>query len=71
MTNNGKVMSIGDQAEMLDDIIARCTMRDGSPADISDLTLTVADVVALRSLSDRLWRIAPHEDAIKKVVLGR
>lgn len=49
----------------------RCTMRDGSVAGETVLTLTAEDVAALNALVERLDMMVPHANAIRRVVTGR
>lgn len=49
----------------------RCTMRDGSIAGETLLTLTAEDVAALAALQERLDQMVPHAQAIRRVVTGR
>lgn len=64
-------MSILQQAELIDRIVARCTMLGGETAGETHLTLTKDDADDLRALASRLWRMAPAENAIKRLVVGR
>ncbi|RJT42025.1 hypothetical protein D3227_04940 [Mesorhizobium waimense] len=71
MTGDTRPMTIGQQAEFIDQIAARCVMRDGSDAVETHMTVTKKEAEDLRLIAARLRRIAPHEDAIKHMVTGR
>ncbi len=68
-------MTIQQQAEFIDHIVDRCTVksgaREGDVAAESLLMLTAEDVADLQALGQRLHRMAPHEDAIRETVVGR
>lgn len=61
-------MTIAEQAEYLFALLQRTRMRDGSTAGETWLRLSDQDVAALRKLAERLDRIAPHEQAIRRLV---
>lgn len=63
--------SIQSQADYLYYLRQRCTMRDGSIAAETLLTLTRKDIEELDVLRARLERIAPFEDRIRQIVTGR
>lgn len=63
--------SIQSQADYLYYLRQRCTMRDGSIANETLLTLTRKDVEELDVLRARLERMAPFEDRIRAIVTGR
>ena len=64
-------MSILQQAEFIAELARRCVMSDGSVAKETFALLTPGDAADLRALSDRLFRMAPHERAIRRAVTGR
>lgn len=64
-------LSIAQQADFVDGLSLRCVMRGGTVAGETHLTIEKADVEILRALGLRLRRMAPHEDAIRKLVVGR
>lgn len=64
-------LSIEQQADYVDDLARRCIMRGGEPATEATLVLTKDDVEILDALAHRLRRMAPHEEAIKRVVVGK
>ncbi|MCC6863616.1 MAG: hypothetical protein IT544_02240 [Rhodobacteraceae bacterium] len=63
--------SIQEQADFIYWLRRRCKMRDGSIAGETMLTLKREDVEALEVLRLRLERIAPFEDRIRQMVMGR
>lgn len=63
--------SIQEQADFLYGLRLRCTMRDGSIAGETLMTLKREEVEALETLRLRLERIAPFEDRIRQMVMGR
>ncbi len=64
-------LSLREQADFIEAIAGRCIMRDGSVAAETHITLTVKDVDDLKHLAFRLFLLAPHEAAIKKLVTGK
>lgn len=63
--------TLAQQADLLDYLIGRMVMRDGSDALQCWFLIERAQLEDLRSLAQRLHRIAPHEAAIKRMVSGR
>lgn len=63
--------TIQEQADFLWLLRSRCTMRDGSVAGDTLLTLDRRDVEMLEGLRLRLERMAPFEDRIRSIVTGR
>lgn len=66
-----KPLSIKEQAYLIEEIVSRCLMHDGSVSDENTMTMKRGDVEKLMHLAARLHRIAPFEDAIRRVVTGR
>lgn len=68
-------MSIEQQAELVEYLIERCTLksgvREGEIAAETLMSVSVDEVADLRSLAQRLRRMAPHEDAIRELVVGK
>jgi hypothetical protein len=64
-------LSIEEQAGFLDAFIRRCTMMDGVIADETVMRLEKGDVLHLIDIANRLQRMAPHEDKIRRMVMGR
>jgi hypothetical protein len=64
-------LTIYEQMEFLDRLVARCAMRDGKLADETTLTLTAQEAHDLHHLSIRLQRLSPFESQIRKLVTGR
>lgn len=64
-------LSLEQQGLLMEDIVRRCTMRDGATAGEAVLMLTADDVGHLRDLEARLKRMARHEDAIRELVMTR
>lgn len=46
-------------------------MVDGTVAEETFVLLTADDAADLQALADRLFRMAPHEAAIRELVVGR
>lgn len=63
--------SIEDQANFVDAIVLRCKMHDGSVAGQSWVLFDADGIEELRALATRLRRMAPHENAIRRLVVGR
>lgn len=66
-----KPLSIEQQADFVDGLIMRCQMRGGAVADETTIILNKSDVDHLADLASRLLRMAPHEDSIRRVVMGK
>ena len=64
-------LSILEQARLLDRLVARCVTIDGDLAGRSTLGLSADDADDLHHLAIRLHRLAPYEDRIRKVVMGK
>ena len=64
-------MSFLEQADFIDHLAARTTCRTGETAAETMMLVTADDVEMLRALANRLRRMAPHENSIRKVVVGR
>lgn len=62
--------TIQEQADFLWLLRSRCTMRDGSVAGETLLTLDRRDVEMLEGLRLRLERMAPFEARIRSIVTG-
>lgn len=66
-----KPITIEQQAFFVADLERRCRMLDGTFAAETFVLLTANDAAELKALADRLFRMAPHEAAIRKLVTGR
>ncbi len=64
-------LSIRKQADFIDDLVMRCVMHDGKVASETTMLVTGDDVQDLIDLANRLRRMAPHENEIRRVVTGR
>ena len=64
-------LTLDQQADVLGYLLERCKMRDGSDAGKAILMLEKQDLEDLRGIVSRLRRMAPHEVAIKRVVMGK
>lgn len=62
--------SILRQAELLDGLVGHCLMHGGAPAGEALVTITRAEAGELQALARRLWRMAPYEDEIRRLVAG-
>lgn len=68
---SAKPPTIQEQADFLWLLKSRCTMRDGSIAGETLLSLERRDVEMLEGLRLRLERMAPFEAEIRRIVTGR
>lgn len=64
-------MSFYEQADLIDGLANRTATQSGATAAETMMLVTASDVEALRALANRLRRMAPHENAIRLVVVGR
>lgn len=67
----GEELTIREQALFIDDLVARCVMHDGALAGETSMTLTAREAHDLHHLAIRLERLAPYENQIRKLVMGR
>jgi hypothetical protein len=65
-----KPLTFMEQSLLLDRLIARTVMRDGEPAD-TVMVVDNEDAKALVHLSMRLARLAPYQDRIERMVMGK
>lgn len=63
--------SLDDNAAFLERLRQRVTMRGGADAAEAWLHLTTEDISHLETIAERLARMAPHEEAIRRIVVGR
>lgn len=75
MTTPGRShMTLLQQAEFIDYLVERCEVRSGSRAgEVAAETmmyLTADEAADLRYIADRLHAMAPHGNAIRRVVTG-
>lgn len=63
--------SLHDNAELLRYLVARTKMRDGGTPKEMWVLLKEEDIRDLELIAERLSRMAPHEQAIKRIVVGR
>lgn len=66
-----RILSIWEQAAMIDRIVDRCTMHDGSLAGEATIVIDKETAEHLHHLSIRLERLAPHEERLKQMVKNR
>lgn len=64
-------LSLDEQADYVDRIINRCTMRDGEPAGETTLYINKLDIQTLDDIAARLRRMAPFEEKIRRLVTGK
>lgn len=64
-------MTLQQQAEFIDYLVNRCEVRSGATATETVMYLTAAEAADLRYIADRLHDMAPHGNAIRRVVTGR
>lgn len=63
-------LTLAQQADFVDGLVLHCTMLGGVIAGETHLTITASEVEDLLLLGARLRRMAPHESAIKRLVIG-
>jgi len=63
--------SIREQSQYLWELRNRAKMRDGTDSEETYVRLGTEDLKRLERIAMRLERMAPHEDAIRKVVMAR
>lgn len=64
-------LSIKQQAEYVEALVMRCHAYAEKGAGPTLLSLELVDIEVLRELAARLKRMAPHENEIRRVVVGR
>lgn len=64
-------MSFYEQADFIDQLANRTATMSGATAAETMMLVTADDVEALRAVANRLRRMAPHENSIRRVVVGR
>ena len=62
------ILTLRDQAHLIDALVARCVMRDGEVAGEAVLVLDETTVGQLHHLAMRLERMAPYQNDIEKLV---
>jgi len=63
-------LTLTGQAELIAYLLRRATMADGRPAGEAWMLLTSEEMEDLKHIEARLRRIAPHEAAIKRMVVN-
>ncbi|RUX01761.1 MAG: hypothetical protein E5V51_00055 [Mesorhizobium sp.] len=66
----GSKLNLDQQADLVGSLLMHSTMRDGSFAAETHLTITRKEAEELFLLAVRLRRIAPFEAEIKRLVIG-
>lgn len=69
--SNQTIRSMDEQADMLAEMVDRCTMADGIIAKESFLRLEQRDVVELLQISQRLKRLHTKEFEIRQLMRGK
>jgi len=64
-------LSMQEQGFLIDELVSRCIMHDGTIAGSATLTLERDQIKALTDLANRLHRIAPFEGRIRDMVMRR
>lgn len=64
------VMSMDQQADLLQYLVDRCLMADGSIAGVTTMSFERHEVQDLARIATRLKRMAPFEDDIRQMVTG-
>lgn len=71
MAAKGASVSLSDQAEFLDLLVWRCTMRGGQLPEQACLYITKEEMKILSEISARPHRLSAFEPQIRRVVSGR
>ena len=64
-------LTLEKQADLIRYLIGRMLMCDGTEAKEAWMLIEKQDLEDLRHIEQRLRRMAPHEAAIKRVVMGK
>ena len=64
-------LNLEQQADLIFDLIQRCKMSDGKDAAEAWMLMSADVLQDLRHIETRLRRMAPHEAAIKRVVMAK
>ncbi len=64
-------LSFVEQADFLDFLVGRTRSRTGAAAAETMMLVTAEDAETLSAIAQRLRRMAPHENKIRKMVVGR
>lgn len=64
-------LTLEKQADLIMYLIGRAKTKDGADAKEAWMLIKKQDLDDLRHIEQRLRRMAPHEAAIKRVVVGR
>lgn len=64
-------MTLQQQAEFIDYLVNRCEVRTGDIATETIMHLSADEAADLRYVATRLHELAPHGNAIRRVVTGR
>ncbi len=70
MTEARPPLNLEQQADLIAYLLRRATMMDGRPAGEAWMLLTSEEMEDLRHIEARLRRMAPHEAAIKRMVVN-
>lgn len=70
MTAPRQPMTIEQQADFLDYLLKRSNMADGRSGR-AVLSIEPRDVEDLQGIISRLRKMAPHEEPIRRMVMGR
>ena len=64
-------LNLEQQAELIFDLLQRCKMTGGKDAAETWMRVSADTLQDLRHIETRLRRMAPHEAAIKRVVMTK
>lgn len=70
MTERPASLSLIQQADLIDYLLGRCAVGGKTCAE-TWMLIEAGDVADLRQVSQRLRRMAPHENAIRNLVTRR
>lgn len=71
MTDPRPPATLQQQADLIEYLLRRGVMKDGQPAKEHWMLLTAEERTDLEGIRDRLRRMAPFENQIRKLVTGR
>ncbi|MFK0382664.1 hypothetical protein [Agrobacterium sp. NPDC090273] len=66
-----KPLSMLEQSELIEELIGRCTMRNGAFSQETVLVINGPTVDDLAHLASRLRRMSHHQTRIEKMVMGK
>lgn len=71
MATSRPPLTMQEQANLIDRLVARTVMHGGKIAGETIIALSEEDANDLVHLSMRLARMVPHEERIRRIVMGK